>query len=218
MNFSMLQIEQDNFDRNLAVLRRRDRILADRIDDLEILSDWKIWPTADGLKTVRRAEAGSGLSRFVHSRISPGKEAERWMDLIRGRCETLAVLGFGLGYHLMELQEEGHFNGLIVIEADPELFHIAMRLADLTPIILDPRVHLLIDESLPTVSDSLKRLLVGDISYSTYLPSTLLHPDYYQPIEQVLEESIRRNRMADDARLSQGVAKLLNEMKRQDQD
>lgn len=199
--------------KNLDILSKRNPILAERLADLEIPSHWEISPTEDGIKTVKKI-LGEGHFHFIHSRISPKKEAEKWAEFVPENTETLVILGFGLGYHLLAFQRIRHPKSFVIIEADLELFQLAMKLANLTPILQDPGVHLFIGDKISEIRGFLKNVSPSSISYREYLPSTSLHPEYYQPIKEMLEDYIYKNRLRESPVLSEGIVKLLDETKR----
>ncbi|QJR20898.1 hypothetical protein BREVNS_0148 [Brevinematales bacterium NS] len=81
----------------------------------------------DGLVTLRIQD------RFVHSPYSPGKEALRLVEGLRGLDPSktfVIVLGAGLGYHIELLEKEGFERG-VVIETNPEIARIFQRVYEL---------------------------------------------------------------------------------------
>lgn len=200
-------------EKNLNVLKKRSPVLAEKLADFNLESHWEVYPTTDSLETVKKVSA-KGHSHYIHSRFSPRKEAEKWTYLLPPNMETFVALGFGLGYHLLALQRKYHLDRLAVIESDIELFLLAMKLVDLTTILQDPRVYLFIDDKISEIRDFLNNLSPGSVSYRGYLPSISLHPEYYQPIKEMLEDYIFEYRLRESPVLSEGIAKLLAEAKR----
>ncbi|MCX7881713.1 MAG: DUF115 domain-containing protein [Brevinematales bacterium] len=81
----------------------------------------------DGLVTLRVGE------RFVHSPYSPGKEALRLVEGLKGLdpSKTFVIfLGAGLGYHIELLEKEGFERG-VVIETHPEIAKIFQTVYEL---------------------------------------------------------------------------------------
>jgi len=195
---------------NLNALAIRDPLLADRLADFSPESDWQIYSSKDGLITVKRI-CGAGCFRYIHSRVSPQNGADKWTEFARVNAQTLVVLGFGLGYHVLTLQEKCPPDALVVIDADLDLFHLAVRLTDLRPIIRDPKAHLLIGKTISEVKDFLNKLPENSTSYREYLPATGLYPEYYQSVKDTLENLVFKYRLMKDPDLSQGIVKLLEE-------
>jgi len=74
-------------------------------------------PAKDGLLTLRIE------GRFVHSPYSPGKEALRLVEGLKGLDPSrtfVIVLGAGIGYHLELLEKQG-FERVVVVENHPEI-------------------------------------------------------------------------------------------------
>ncbi|GIO12288.1 hypothetical protein J19TS2_18430 [Cohnella xylanilytica] len=71
---------------------------------------------------------------YFYSQYNPEYEAEIWLKSIeqplRGKDNAI-VYGLGLGYHLLALAREYPHLNLILFEPDPQLFLVAMRVADL---------------------------------------------------------------------------------------
>jgi len=195
---------------NLNALSIRDPLLADRLADFSPESDWQIYHSKDGLITVKRI-CGAGCFRYIHSRVSPQNGADKWTEFARVNAQTLIVLGFGLGYHVLTLQEKCPPDALVVIDTDLDLFHLAVRLTDLRPIIRDPKAHLLIGKTISEVQDFLSNFSESSLVYREYLPATGLHPEYYQHTKDVLEDLTFKYRSLKDPALSQGIVKLLEE-------
>ncbi|MFH1624073.1 MAG: hypothetical protein ABID54_02825 [Pseudomonadota bacterium] len=203
---------RDDFHKNLHTLRERYPVLAHRFADLAPKFTWEIYPTSDGLRTAKKI-LGEGQFRYIHSRVSPKKEAEKWTGLLGSAAETVVVSGFGLGYHLLGLHGSYPRSSLVIIEVDLELFQLALKLANLTPILRDPKVHLLIGEDIPVIEEFLKSLSPTSITYREFLPSTDLHPEYYRSVRKIAENCILRHRLRKDREFSRGIMRLLDETK-----
>jgi hypothetical protein len=204
--------EENAFEINLDALRAYDPVLANRVSCSNLKPHWEICLTEDGLNTVRKI-MGKDHFYLIHSRISPKREAEKWAELIQSATETFALLGFALGYHVLALKRRYNAEALIIIEADLELFMLAMSLVDLTPILNDQRVHLFIGKEISEISDFFSNLPPTSISYGEYLPSTSLHPGYYLSMKEILERYMFKYRERRHPELSQDIINLLEETK-----
>lgn len=199
------------FDRNLDALTRRDAGLAGRVQGGAAERLWEILPAASGRVTAQKALEGGG-TRYIHSRIDPEREADRWAALLSDRAESLAALGFGLGYPVLALRKGGYPGRLIVVESDIELFRIAMQRVDLAAILGDPGIYWLIGEETATVRGVITGLPPGSLSYRAWYPLTDLDVAYYESIRGVLERHIFEFRLREDPSLSRGIERLLSEM------
>jgi hypothetical protein len=198
------------FDENMAVLHKRAPLLADRVRGYGGRPSWETVPARSGQITARTV-SGEGLVRHIHSRYDPEKEALRWAALAPRNAETLAVLGFGLGYHAVALRRRHSDGPLVIIEGDPGLFHLALRSVPLASLLVDPRTHLLVQESREDIEGFLNGLNPRSFGYLSYFPVTDLCPEYYQPIRDMLEKRIFERRLREDPALGRGIEELLRE-------
>ena len=198
------------FDENMRVLHKRAPALADRVRRYEGRLLWETLPARSGQVTARMVSA-EGLVRHIHSSYDPEKEALRWAGIAPRDAGTLAVLGFGLGYHAAALRKMHHSGPLVIIEGDPGLFHLAMRSVSLTSLLDDPLTYLFIQESGDGIERFLNELNSRSLGYLSYFPVTDLCPEYYQPIRDVLEKRIFERRLREDPTLGRGIEELLRE-------
>lgn len=163
------------FEKNLAVLRRRDPPLADRMEKREERGRIPVEIAANGEPTVK-------IGGFaLHSSRDPGKEGRNWAQRAAAEHDLPAsgkatVLGFGLGYHLKGLAALKI--GGTVVEPDPGLFAAALEHLDLTDVLESFRV-------LTGISPEKLRRAHGDDLGRTMLPhppSLRLHPDTLGPL------------------------------------
>jgi hypothetical protein len=202
----------ERFEKNLSSLSTKNPVLTQRLTGLHLKPQWEVFQTEDGLKTVKKL-FGECHSCCIHSCFSPKKEAERWAALVRNQSDTSIIFGLGLGYHLLELQRNTLVKTLVIIEADLELFYLAIKITDLTPIIQHPKTHLLISEKIPVIKDFFNNFPQSSISYREYLPSTGLHSEYYRSAKEILEGYMFNHRVQKHPELSQGIMRLLDESK-----
>jgi hypothetical protein len=199
------------FEENLKLLKKRNIVLAGRVEEHEIQHCWERCRAQNGQLTARKL-LGEGVVRYVHSRHNPDREARQWARLIPQETEILTVLGFGLGYHTIALKKQNYRGLLIIIEADLGLFQHALGSVDLKPVLDDSRTHLFVQENPERIKKFLNHLNPGILRYRAYPPATDLYPDYYQTIRDMLEEYIFERRLQEAPALSQGIRKLLSEM------
>jgi len=213
---------------NLALLASKDRDLGARMSGADVGLSWELLPAEDGLLTAGKL-FGQGHHRFIHSRISPGQEAEQWAASVVDGRGGFVVLGFGLGYHISPLLKRNRFfSRLLIVEAEPELFRAALECVDLTSIFNDSRVNLVVGTSVLNVKNFVSEGNMQPVSCRKFLPATELHPEFYREVEHILEELIFRyrrdfrdpafakNDLAVRGRITlcDGVSRLLEEMKK----
>ena len=158
------------FEKNLNLLRRRDPLLATKVEKRAERGRIPVEIAGNGEPTVKiRGYA-------LHSFRDPGKEGLNWAQRAAAECNLteagpVTVLGFGLGYHLKGLAELKI--GGAVIEPDLEMFAAALEHLDLTDVLENFRV-------LVGISPEKLRRAHRDVLSRTILPhppSLRLHPD-----------------------------------------
>ncbi len=130
------------FDRNLELLASRQPELANHLR--EVSSERvKVFPSAAGLPTAVYHKAASDSS--LHSRYDPMREARDLVQKIDvAGADYLILLGFGLGYTLDALLEQGcepHSRRYFVIESDMGILAAALAARDLSRILSLPHLH-----------------------------------------------------------------------------
>jgi len=159
----------DYFDLNMALLRKREPLLASRLEEVVPATDVDL------------------TSLFTTSIIDP--------NISLNHVNTLVVLGFGLGSHVRELVEriqEKTF--LLVIDPDIATFKALLKIIDLTPILKSPNVKLAIGEApafaVRSQIDNYYRVnTIPDITIAEYKPAVDKYPEYYKNIKALLEEA-----------------------------
>ncbi|TAJ07415.1 MAG: DUF115 domain-containing protein [Nitrospirae bacterium] len=146
--FREFTAEDGQYARNLAALKsiNKDR---GRPPDLDAdLSAVTVEQTSSGYLNL--CERTHGEPRHLYDR-DPRDIARRVVERMDFGVEGVVVLlGLGLGYLATEVLSRlnrGHV--LIVCEADPRIFHAAMFHQDLTGLLNDERVHLVVGDDLP---------------------------------------------------------------------
>ena len=114
-------------DRNLEVLARVNPALARRVRSVRVGEGYQVLPAKNGLPVLRAGKT------TLHSVYDPVREGEHWARVQEPPLEdapAVAVLGFGMGYHLPGiLKKTGR--PLWVIEPNLEILRTAMEESDL---------------------------------------------------------------------------------------
>ncbi len=131
--------------RNMAALFRSDMDLAQRIDECEPDATVTIAPARRGGATASVVSARTGMPVYLHSRIDPESEAERFAESIAlGEHFCFVMGGFGLGYHLRALARRLKGDSFIVVtEPNLALIRAALETVDLTDLLTDNRCVIL---------------------------------------------------------------------------
>ncbi|MFN3659737.1 MAG: motility associated factor glycosyltransferase family protein, partial [Brevinematales bacterium] len=135
----------------------------------------------DGLVTLRIQ------GRFVHSPYSPGQEALRLVEALRGLDPAktfVIVLGAGLGYHIELLEKEGFEKG-VVIETHPEISRIFRQIYD-----LPSSFYWIGPEQNEEALDSIFALL--DFSSLRWVKTVILRGSYEMGHYEAFEKRIQR--------------------------
>jgi len=132
-----------------------------------------------GSYTVRMNEG----NKLLHSLIDPWREAKRFVQeqAIQPSEERILLFGLGLGYHARAILQSAHnLKELAVIELNPEIMKAAMDASDISDIISDKRVHMLLPEN----DHSFLRLLQGKFENIHNNPRVILHTPSVQTYKE----------------------------------
>ncbi|MEW6601132.1 MAG: glycosyltransferase [Nitrospirota bacterium] len=160
------------FKKNISALRQTDSALADIIiawnspDNIEVVSSKK------GLPSLKI----NNIS--LHSLYDPLKEADAWVKYFEtdiDKAQELYVLGFGLGYHLLELCRISE-KPVTVFEPQTAVLRKALEIMDLTSVL--SRIRIITDNRIPPVNNGFAIL--------SHKPSINLDHDYYDDIQAKL--------------------------------
>jgi spore maturation protein CgeB len=124
------------FEKNLSVLRRRQPDVAGLIEGLERSPHVELRVTREGLPVHRYR------GKLLHSAYDPRREAKRCTaDFKESRPW---VLGFGDGYHLEAIQENGVTEEMVVVEPDGGVLRAVLEDRDLRHVL--ERTRVLVEE------------------------------------------------------------------------
>lgn len=113
-----------------------------------------VFQVIDAKNHSKTIEIADGESFFlVHSKYNPEKEAERMIkDLDLSGLNSIIVIGFGLGYHLLQLYQQIKKTGikLFIIVTKPELLKESLKHNDFTGLFKADLVYLYLQEDINT--------------------------------------------------------------------
>jgi hypothetical protein len=123
----------------------------------------------------------------IHSKFDPVKEAERFMGEINTEKHNLfLVFGFGFGFHLEALLGKiGPDSTVMVFEKDISLFSEALKRRDLTRLLGDTRLIILLDPREDEISGKLKGKSSRSVSFITHRGSYQAYPEYYSNMLEI---------------------------------
>ena len=90
----------------------------------------------------------------LHSLFDPEKEGERTSALVTGGG-YIVVFGFGACYHIRPLLKRDDINGILLVDKDIEIIKSVLSEIDLSDILSDSRISILIDKTEPEIIEYL---------------------------------------------------------------
>lgn len=184
----------NTYARNLQALARRHAELVERLQHGVETSHITIQQARSGVARLL-VTTPEGGQVFIHNEDDPLASARETVGNLPLADGGLCILlGFGLGYLALDLLkklDKKHF--LLICETDLGMFHTALGLTELEPLLLSEQVQLLVGEDIAVAQWlaafgatylNAKALLVK------YEPCCRLAPERYQRLEkQVVEQT-----------------------------
>ncbi len=157
-----------------------DRIINSASGDLVVIE------TKEGQSVPVVDKDGKRL--YIHSRFDPIKEAERFIGEIEvGEFDLFVVFGFGFGYHiecLMKLMRRDSI--VLIIEKSPLMLRLALEQRDLSSILKDSRLIILLDPSEDSIASATKGKSSRRSSLVLHRGSYQVEPDYYRNMQAIV--------------------------------
>jgi len=168
------------FNDNIEVLKTINPEIAGFIVSARKRDELQILTTRNGLPCIKAGNV------TLHSLYDPIKESESWVEHHREKIEkssVVCVLGFGLGYHILELCKTT-LADIVVFEPGVDILKTAFELMDLTPVL--SRIRFVTGDEIP-------RLKKG-FAVVEHKPSVNLNPEYFERIRSRLNvlENIKK--------------------------
>lgn len=144
-----------------------------------------------GLYTLRVKDFGE-KEILLHSLDDPVKEAR---DLIASYSlkegDLPIVFGFGLAYHVMEvISALGLRTRIIVVDPNPHIFKMALRMKNLVALLSSPNIELIIGKDHEEALSRIGRMVGIDkldrVRIIEHPQSILLNPSYYERLRTLL--------------------------------
>ena len=181
------------FEKNLTVLQKKQPELADLLRKEIDTSHIEILTSETGMPTAK-VISPSDKHVLLHDLKDPARQAQNHVKKfdLSGNNGSL-LLGFGLGYLAREMvtsMDDGHL--LIICEADPALFKVALEYVDLQQILKSDRVRILVGKEIDiqrTITAIAIKFLSAKISVVKFNPSYSLDPETYALWEKNAKET-----------------------------
>jgi spore maturation protein CgeB len=164
------------FDRNMKALEAADARLAERVRSAERAGGIRVVPSKSGPPSLVVRDAA------LHSVYDPVREARDWVEHHRGEigpAASVAVLGFGLGYHVEELLRVTD-RPVTVYEPRVEILRAALESRDLSSVVAGARIASSRDD-LPKPEGG------GPLAILRHTPSIRLDPSAFESAARRLE-------------------------------
>lgn len=166
------------FEINKSVLQNKNPLVYSKIAASD-LSGINVFESKTGEKVPEISINNKKI--FIHSRYDPQKEAERFISEIdTSQFNLFIVFGFGFAYHIEELFKRIEPNStVLVFEKHPAIIRAAIENRDLSTILNDPRIFILIDPDEDTIAETLRGKSTYKVSLVLHRGSYQLDPEYY---------------------------------------
>jgi hypothetical protein len=182
------------FQKNISYLATRDRVLAERlIRQFHAEKRWQLVKARDGGWTLEGHDS-LGRPLFLHSKYNPQKEAEQLVATYQfSPTADIAILGFGIGYHVCEvLKKESKHGVVFIIEHDIEVFMHACACVDIEAVFRKNNVIFSIGDAPAALFNKVTpysiSVLANNLSVLDHPPSLRATPDFYSAAKKVLAD------------------------------
>ena len=188
------------FNKNITYLKQKHPALANLVLSIQPSDTYRVFSSKSGSSCLAKRQE-DGTFKNLHSSYDPEEEAKRAMDKVTTEnSNNFFVVGFGLGYHILELvQRTGPGSRIIIVEKNPEVFFHALSNVDMVSVLKHPGVSIMIK---PEPNRLLESMESDKISFTLngYCPVIIKslvsdEPFFYRMIDQSLQKIIRETRL-----------------------
>jgi len=169
------------FEKNISALKKTAPELAEIIMKSKNNSGLELVDTKTDAPSIKVDNV------LLHSRYDPEKEAKEWVayhEEMINNASSIYVLGFGLGYHILELWGKTE-KDIIIFEPRLDILKTAMESVCLAPAL--ERVRIVTDEN-PSLSS------LGNTAVLQHKPSVNISREYFERLLARLESRAKINR------------------------
>jgi tetratricopeptide (TPR) repeat protein len=170
------------YEKNLRALEEFHPELRGMMEHVEPSERYQVAKATSGAYRLI-VETTSGATVAVHNADDPVQVARTTATKLQGDANrVLVVMGMGLGYLAKELAENlKKGSALIVYEADPYIFRLALQCVDLTLVLTHQRVKVLVGEEVRLEPWCYRYMLEtgGEVFVVRFEPALKLSPEIY---------------------------------------
>ncbi|MBN1592172.1 MAG: DUF115 domain-containing protein [Candidatus Coatesbacteria bacterium] len=177
------QTIESTYAANLERVKRSRKWLYDRLTETPQTLELNIMRAESGHPTLA-VKAPDGKSLLMHSDKNPLAEAIAHVETVKlQEAEYLIIVGFGLGYHVLEaMRRVPPQCKVFIIEHSADIFRAAMHIFDLSAVISRPDVKVFVGtdlhEIMPALQEDFKSFKYHNIKVVIHPPSATLFPSY----------------------------------------
>ena len=178
------------FAQNMERVKRSRKWLFDRLSETPQTLGLEVRRTESGRPTLA-VTAKDGKVTLLHSEHDPLAEAIKHVSTVKlEEAQYLIILGFGLGYHVLEAMKRVPPScKVFIIEQSADIFRAAMHVFDLGPVISRPDVKIFVGtdlhEIMPALQDDFKTFKYHNIKIVIHPPSAALFPTYKRVLDNL---------------------------------
>ncbi|MFC1809296.1 motility associated factor glycosyltransferase family protein [Candidatus Omnitrophota bacterium] len=181
------------YEKNIAALRAYFPPLAENIDAVSLDPALTVHEKDGHVISVSYGGKDED-SILLHSKYNPVREAEKLVDgYALSPSINIVVLGFGFGYHVLDLiKRKGRRDFIIICEKNPSLIKEAFRHIDCSSLFGQKNIFWFIGERPERINGLLKNkalsFLANGVTVVLHPPSVQLDKKYYTCIKEAVEE------------------------------
>ncbi|MDY6969943.1 MAG: 6-hydroxymethylpterin diphosphokinase MptE-like protein [Spirochaetota bacterium] len=175
------------FNENLSIIRNNDPLLYNNIVNIEDSGSVNIVTSKNG-DTIPEVLLNN-RKIYIHSRFDPVKEAQRFIyDVEADRYDIFILLGFGFAYHVEELLRKADMgSSVLVLEKNTWMVKEAIKHRDISSVLNDNRVKILVDPDEEQMSEALIGKSTHKVLFLTHRGSFQVDPEYYSNIRRIIK-------------------------------
>jgi len=166
------------FTKNISLLKKKSPKAAFSVNSTTDDASIEIIESKNGepVPSVTR----DGRKILVHSRFDPRIEAARFAAETSAGHDLYIVFGFGFAYHIEALLAKTlPASNMLVVEKEAAILKTALKCRDLSALLEDTRLSILIDPSEDELAETLKGKSSLKVSFITHRGSHQINEKYY---------------------------------------
>ncbi len=184
--------------KNLHALEKHHPLLAERIRGLPDIPGLSL-VTREGNAVNLALQSAEGKAQPYYPDESPRYSKTLIDQLALKNPRVLIFLGLGLGHHLLEYARRPHplNQGIIIIEAFPEIFKKTLEAVDLTPLMESARITWQIGADLEVLRQGLGQFFsqgslryANAVEYIALPPALQINQNFFKQVEQIIPQAI----------------------------